>query len=72
MHFDEEVDGEERNFSLSAIDKRDIIKILGSTGKFNLHLKDDWKSSIAFKLIKTLIELIRKTGFKMNATNNNF
>jgi len=70
--FDEEADGEERNFSLSAIDKRDIIKILGSTGKFNLHLKDDWKSSIAFKLIKTLIEFIRKADSKMNATNNNF
>ena len=62
--------GEERNFSLSAIDKRDIFKILTSTGKFNLRIGDSWKESVAFSVLGTLLDFIKKADTKMRSTEN--
>ncbi len=65
-------DGEARNFSLSAIDKRDILKVLTtSSGRIgHLFFVDDIKSSVAFKLIEYLTGLIRKTDDKMQSPNS--
>lgn len=66
-----EENGEERNFSLSAIDKRDVLKILTSTGKVgHLFFIDDIKGSVAFKLLEYLIGFIKKSDDKMQAIDS--
>ena len=63
--------GEERNFSLSAIDKGDVLKVLTSTGKIgHWFFVDDIKSSVAFKLIEYLIGFIKRADDKMQAPNS--
>lgn len=61
---------EEKNFSLTAINKLDAIKILSSTGKFNVSVGGSWGESIAFSLIDALIGFIRKSDIRMSAINN--
>ena len=63
--------GEERNFSLSAIDKRDAIQIISKTGKHILRLATDWKSSIGFATLGLLIETLKRLGVKELINNTN-
>lgn len=61
---DSEEDGESRNFSLSAIDKRDALKIISQTGKYIVRAPGDWKTSIGFTTLGLLLETLKKIGIK--------
>lgn len=65
--------GEDRNFSLSAIDKKDILKVLttGSGKISHLFVVDDVKSSVAFKLIDYLVGLLKKADDKIQSPYSN-
>ena len=67
---EEELEGEERNFSLSAIDKRDILKILTTTGKVNLKVGTNWKENVAFNVLNILLSFIKKADTKLRSTGN--
>lgn len=67
---DEEDTGEERNFSLSAIDKRDVFKILTSTGRFNLKVDGDWKRSVSFSILDILLDFIKKADTRLKSAGN--
>lgn len=66
-----EENGESRNFSLSAIDKRDALKIVTNTGKFNVNVNGDWKSSVASITLGLLLNTLKSVGMKklVNETN---
>lgn len=67
---DEGDTGEERNFSLSAIDKRDVFKILTSTGRFNLKVDGDWKRSVSFSILDILLDFIKKADTRLKSAGN--
>lgn len=67
--FSDENTGEERNFSLPAIDKRDALKIITSTGKFKVNASGDWKSSVGAITLGLLLNTLKAIGIK-KAINN--
>lgn len=66
---DDEDTGEERNFSLPAIDKRDALKIITSTGKFKVKADGDWKSSVGAITLGLLLNTLRAIGIKKVINN---
>ena len=67
--FSDEDTGEERNFSLSAIDKRDALKIITSTGKFKVNAGGDWKSSAGAITLGLLLNTLKSIGVKKLINN---
>lgn len=68
---DDEDTGEERNFSLPAIDKRDALKIITSTGKFKVRADGDWKSSVGAITLGLLLNTLKAIGIKKAINNTN-
>lgn len=68
---DDENTGEERNFSLPAIDKRDALKIITSTGKFKVRADGDWKSSVGAITLGLLLNTLKAIGIKKVINNTN-
>lgn len=68
---DGEDTGEERNFSLPAIDKRDALKIITSTGKFKVRADGDWKSSVGAITLGLLLNTLKAIGIKKAINNTN-
>ena len=68
---DDEDTGEERNFSLPAIDKRDALKIITSTGKFKVRADGDWKSSVGAITLGLLLNTLKAIGIKKAIDNTN-
>lgn len=68
---DEGDTGEERNFSLSAIDKRDALKIITSTSKFKVRADGDWKNSVGAITLGLLLNTLKAIGIKKTINNTN-
>lgn len=61
---DNSEEGDERNFSLPAIDKRDIGKIISETGKFMLNVPNDFKYSVSAAVLGLIISTLRRFNIK--------
>lgn len=68
---DDKDTGEERNFSLPAIDKRDALKIITSTGKFKVRADGDWKGSVGAITLGLLLNTLKAIGIKKAINNTN-
>lgn len=69
---EEDYIGDERNFSLSAIGKRDALKIISdSTSNFFINLGNDWKSSVGYVALGLLLNTLKEIRKKETINNTN-